>query len=135
MLANLIRYEEAVAAMDPPSFSATQSIEPIDFDTVESRIPFLEDGREEWIAWAFKAAPTPRIFKSHQPILHPPAVSWVDVAIQPSQQVAIRQSLTPCPSGWNLAGVSVQQAADRVRRPVSLSKLQRTFSKSNLCRA
>ena len=75
MLANLIRYEEAVSGRDQFSAAAAaRSVEPIDFDTVESRIPFLEDGREEWIAWAFQAAPVPRIFKSHQPILYPPVV-------------------------------------------------------------
>ena len=79
MLANLIRYEEAFGDVGQQRAAMEPQIEPIDFDTVESRIPFLEDGREEWIAWAFKAAPTPRIFKSHQPILHPPAVcdTWL----------------------------------------------------------
>ena len=76
MLSNLIRYEEALGGTEQRSAGAVGLIDPIDFDTVESRIPFLEDGREEWIAWAFKAAPVPRIFKSHQPILHPPAVTW-----------------------------------------------------------
>ena len=50
---------------------AYDSQQPIDFDTVEGRFPFLEDGSEDWINWAFKAAPSPRIFKSHQPILSP----------------------------------------------------------------
>ena len=36
LLANLIRYEEAAARREPRPL-------PIDFDTVESRIPFLED--------------------------------------------------------------------------------------------
>lgn len=86
LLANLIRYEEAAASLaaelqdggerSPTAVTSAQTAaaaDPIDFDTVESRIPFLEDGREEWIAWGFKAAPIPRIFKSHQPILSPPA--------------------------------------------------------------
>lgn len=34
---------------EPEAQALEASIEPIDFDTVESRIPFLEDGREEWI--------------------------------------------------------------------------------------
>jgi hypothetical protein len=46
----------------------------MDFSTVESQIPFLEDGREEWIAWAFQTAAEPRIFKSHQPFVDPPVV-------------------------------------------------------------
>ena len=44
----------------------------MDFDSVELAMPFLEDGREEWIEWAFKAALPPRIFKSHMPYMDPP---------------------------------------------------------------
>eukprot|EP01043_Picozoa_sp_COSAG02_P008820 COSAG02_NODE_289_length_25587_cov_34.270323_3_plen_401_part_00 len=113
LLANLIRYEEAVATMKPRSAAAARLIEPIDFDTVESRIPFLEDGREEWIAWAFKAAPIPRIFKSHQPILHPPAVSLPDVAMQ-LIQLATRQTLMPWSSFsriWMVARRSTRAAS------------------------
>ena len=33
------------------------------FGTVEARFPFLEDGTESWISWAFQATPMPRIFK------------------------------------------------------------------------
>lgn len=73
---------------EPEAHALEASIEPIDFDTVESRIPFLEDGREEWIAWAFKAAPTPRIFKSHQPILYPPAVRQIISARTHAPQLA-----------------------------------------------
>eukprot|EP01052_Picozoa_sp_SAG31_P003485 SAG31_NODE_135_length_23206_cov_25.707967_9_plen_411_part_00 len=50
---------------------AFDSKQPIDFDTVESRFPFLEDGSESWISWAFLASPSPRIFKSHQPLILP----------------------------------------------------------------
>jgi hypothetical protein len=113
LLANIINYHKRA---------------PIDFSTVEDRIPFLEDGREEWIAWAFKSAPSPRIFKSHQPFLTPPAKYPCNRQLSQSN---VRLAL-PCVLAWRCVVDRIFETVAWLSGPVLVPKLCRTVSTCHL---